>query len=355
MYRGMLQSRMPRGDRYDLSWRAGIAAMRAGDNATASSMLRQARRAAPPRSTPRSTLYWLGVASGLAGDRPGAIALWQQLVAENSYDYYGLRAADRLKTLAVRVATGPRVSFDAPDVGEVAQSSSEFRTAMVLARAGLVDPAASLLRTLSQRLRNDSGLALLAARAAYAAEDYYSAWSLTSTRFALFLAQPAANLPQDIWQMAFPRAYWSEVEPAARRAGVDPLLLLSLMRRESRFISSARSRSGALGLFQIMPYTARELAEADEPQPAEQLLAAPASTDLAARLVRRIMSRLGDAPAPIVASYNAGEDRVESWWRAAAGLPEDLFVDSIPYGETRQYVREVLANYAAYKRLYAGG
>jgi soluble lytic murein transglycosylase len=153
--------------------------------------------------------------------------------------------------------------------------------------------------------------------------------------------------------MAFPRAYWAEVQGAAAKNGVDPLLLLSLMRRESRFVATARSRTGALGLFQIMPYTAREiLPAAQEASEGDALLGAPASADLAARLVKRIMVRLGDAPAPVVAAYNAGEDRVEAWWRAADGLAEDLFVDSIPYGETRQYVREVLANYATYKRLY---
>ena len=83
-------------------------------------------------------------------------------------------------------------------------------------------------------------------------------------------------------------------------------------------------------------------------------LVAPASADLAARLVRRIFAKFGGATAPVVAAYNAGEDRVEDWWKSATGLAEDLFVDSIPYGETRTYVREVLANYATYKRLYGG-
>ncbi|MGE5357604.1 MAG: transglycosylase SLT domain-containing protein, partial [Bacteroidales bacterium] len=137
------------------------------------------------------------------------------------------------------------------------------------------------------------------------------------------------------------------------KAGVDPLLLLSLMRRESRFVVAARSRTGALGLFQIMPYTARELEPTSADTPAgEGLLAAPASADLAARLVKRIQARFDSAVAPVVASYNAGEDRVSDWWKAATGLPEDLFVDSIPYAETRQYVREVLANYETYRRLY---
>ena len=176
-----------------------------------------------------------------------------------------------------------------------------------------------------------------------------------STRFGEFLARPATGVPADVWQMAFPRAYWDEVEGAATRNRVDPLLLLSLMRRESRFVATARSRTGALGLFQIMPYTAREIVPVtEEARESDSLLEAPASADLAARLVKRILARFGGATAPVVAAYNAGEDRVEDWWRASNGVVEDLFVDSIPYGETRRYVREVLANYATYKRLYGG-
>lgn len=217
-----------------------------------------------------------------------------------------------------------------------------------------------MLGAAAARFRADLGLALLTARAATAAEDYATASAIVSTRFSQFLAHPAplgraasTTAFDDVWQMAFPRAYWTEVQAAATKSGVDPLLLLSLMRRESRFVATARSRAGALGLFQIMPYTAREIVPAaEDPGEGDSLLGAPASADLASRLVKRILTRFGGATAPVVAAYNAGEDRVEDWWRASRGLAEDLFVDTIPYGETRQYVREVLANYATYKRLY---
>jgi soluble lytic murein transglycosylase len=245
------------------------------------------------------------------------------------------------------------VASPSPQLTDAAVASGEFNAALLLARAGLMDDASSMLAALSRRLRGDLGLALLAARAASAAGDYATAWSLVATRFAPFLARPLGPVPDDIWQMAFPRAYWPEVAGAAAKSKIDPLLLLSLMRRESRFVATARSRTGALGLFQIMPETAKEVvAVVEDPSAGERLTETPASAELAARLVRRIMTRFGDAPAPVVAAYNAGEDRVQVWWRAAEGLPEDLFVDSIPYGETRQYVREVLANYAIYKQLY---
>jgi soluble lytic murein transglycosylase len=362
IYRQLLRTPLARKDRFDVLWRAGVAAVRAGDDRGAIDLLRQARKYWSGRSTPRSTLYWLAAALDRNGDAAEAHRLWTQLLDENACDYYGLRAAEWLQRTnpsePERSAASPPPAITAPAV-----ASAEFQTAMVLARAGLADEAASMLGSAAARFRTDLGLVLLAARAAAAAQDYATASAIVSTRFSQFLAHPtstgqAASTTEldDVWRMAFPRAYWTEVQAAATRSAVDPLLLLSLMRRESRFVATARSRAGALGLFQIMPYTAREIVPvAQDASESDSLLNAPASADLAARLVKRILARFDGATAPVVAAYNAGEDRVEDWWGASRGLAEDLFVDTIPYGETRQYVREVLANYATYKRLYSVG
>jgi soluble lytic murein transglycosylase len=361
IYRQLLRTPLARKDRFDILWRAGVAAVRAGDDLGAIELLRQARKNWSGRSTPRSTLYWLAAALDRTGDAADARRLWTQLLDENACDYYGLRAAERLQRTSPsgpeRSAASPPPAITAPAV-----ASAEFQTAMILARAGLTDEAASMLGAAAARFRTDLGLALLTARAAAAAQDYATASAIVSTRFSRFLAHPASTgqaastALDDVWRMAFPRAYWTEVQAAAIRSAVDPLLLLSLMRRESRFVATARSRAGALGLFQIMPYTAREIVPAaQDASEGDSLLDAPASADLAARLVKRILARFDGATAPVVAAYNAGEDRVEDWWRASRGLAEDLFVDTIPYGETRQYVREVLANYATYKRLYSVG
>ena len=58
--------------------------------------------------------------------------------------------------------------------------------------------------------------------------------------------------------------------------------------------------------------------------------------------------------APVIASYNAGEERVAVWWQASHGMSEDFFVDTIPYTETRRFVREVITNRTAYDRIYVG-
>jgi len=74
------------------------------------------------------------------------------------------------------------------------------------------------------------------------------------------------------------------------------------------------------------------------------------SDELAAKLLTGLLGVYKGALAPTVASYNADKERVQIWWNAAKGLPEELFIDSIPYQQTRAYVRQVLTNYAMYQR-----
>jgi soluble lytic murein transglycosylase len=113
----------------------------------------------------------------------------------------------------------------------------------------------------------------------------------------------------------------------------------------------ARSPVGAVGLFQIMPYTAAELDPAfSNPDAMEKLVQPEVSAELAARLLASLQARYAGALAPAIASYNADKERVQVWWDAAKGLPEELFIDSIPYQQTRAYVRQVLTNYAMYQR-----
>jgi soluble lytic murein transglycosylase len=108
-----------------------------------------------------------------------------------------------------------------------------------------------------------------------------------------------------------------------------------------------------MGLFQIMPDKAAALGHAaGVTPPGEDGLVDPrVNSQLAAVLLAQLLKQFDGAPAPVVASFNAGEDRVAIWWRTAGGR-EDAFVDLIPYNETRRYAREVLSSYATYRRLY---
>ena len=350
-------------DQRAILWRAGVAAVRTGQYERALTNLRGLIEREPGGQLALAAQYWLGVAHERRGDGAAAARAFEPLAVRYPYHYYGLTARQRL----MEIRGAPDAGLDAPaplDFPSLAlrpasRERAEFRAAMALARAGLIGDAAWYLRRLLDRSRGDRGLALLAARASSQAGDHASAARVLFNHFTAYFNRPARGLPDDFLTMAYPRPFWDTVVEAARTHGADPALLVSLMRSESRFDPAARSAVGAVGLLQIMPYTAEALAEragvgdilaggVDDAELAEPRV----NIAVAARLNADLLELFDGARLPVIASYNAGEDRAGEWWAASRGLRDDFFVDGIPYTETRNFTRGVLANYAAYERIY---
>ena len=362
LFRGLFETATRPDDQRSLLWRAGVAALRVGQNERALGNLRSLVDRQPDGDLALAAQYWLAVATARAGDRSAAVRRFESLAATYPYHYYGLTARQRLAELAGEEAapTPRRIDFPSLGVTAAARGRAEFKAAMALARAGLVEDAAWYLRRLLDRRRGDRGLALLAARASAAAGDHAAVARVVVNHFGGFLNRPARGMPRDFWTLVYPRPFWETVVQSAGVHGVDPTLLVSLMRQESRFDPEARSAVGAVGLLQVMPYTAEALAvragvgRIMKPDGLDEAaLTDPAvNTAIAARLNADLLELFDGVRAPVIASYNAGEERVADWWEGARGLRQDFFVDTIPYSETRRFVREVLANYAAYQRVY---
>ena len=360
LYRELFQTSENADDQRAYLWRAGVAALRDGQDDRALTNLRGLVGRGPGGDLAPAGLYWLGAAEQHR-DRDRAIRTFQTVDERFPFHYYGIRARERLDRLSAdtRGIDQPLVEFPSLTLSATSRARAEYKAAMVLARAGLTGDSATYLRRLLDQQPGDRGLALLAARASADAEDYADVFRIMVNHFGRFLRQPSRELPDDFWSLVYPRPFWDEVRAAARAAEIDPILMVSLMRQESRFDPAARSAVGAVGLFQIMPYTATALAEtagvshAFEHGVDDSALMQPSvNAAIAARLTGNLLKQFDGEIAPVIASYNAGEDRVAVWWSASSHLGEDVFVDSIPYSETRRFVREVLTNYAAYQRIY---
>lgn len=126
------------------------------------------------------------------------------------------------------------------------------------------------------------------------------------------------------------------VAEAARRHGIDPLLLHAVAHVESRHQVSAHSPAGARGVMQVMPATARRFGLGD---PQRELLQADLNIDVGAGYLKTLQRRFGNDLTLVLAAYNAGEGAVEKYGRR---IP--------PYPETQAYVRQVLATYAELRR-----
>ena len=150
-----------------------------------------------------------------------------------------------------------------------------------------------------------------------------------------------------------PRAYEWLVVPAANRYGLDPNLLLAVMRVESAYQKHIVSYAGAVGLMQIMPRTGTLIAHAlghDDFTPAD-LLDPRVNLEFAAWYLASLLQRF-DGHLPLaIAAYNGGPHNVRRWMQeSAGGTPLDVLLERIPFTQTHRYVRKVLVHYRAYRR-----
>ncbi len=166
---------------------------------------------------------------------------------------------------------------------------------------------------------------------------------------------PLTAASRPVWEATWPLAFRASIARYSRAHRVDADLLQGLIREESRFNARARSATGALGLAQLMPATARQVADAlDLPAPGEAALLEPTTNiRLGAAYLGQLLKHFGGNVAYAVAAYNAGPRAVERWRHALPEAELDEWVEHIGFEETREYVKKVLGSYSAYKLLYA--
>ncbi|MBD89819.1 MAG: hypothetical protein CL940_05750 [Deltaproteobacteria bacterium] len=155
----------------------------------------------------------------------------------------------------------------------------------------------------------------------------------------------------ELWRLAYPRPFRASVERHAGAHGVDPRLTWAIMRIESRYATRARSHAGASGLLQLMPSTAKWLAQLrGEPEP-DDLYDPLLNIDLGSDLLGRLHQKfVGDVPLMLVA-YNAGSGRTRRWQREVRANSIGRWVDRLPIAQAKNYVRSVVSAWALYRYL----
>lgn len=156
-------------------------------------------------------------------------------------------------------------------------------------------------------------------------------------------------------KVLYPRPFWSTIEANCKRFGVDPFLALALMREESLFNPQARSKSGAMGLMQLMPATAEGLAKGlSVPWLGPDMAYDPdINIQFGVCYVGSLKKRFNNNFALILSGYNAGPNITQKWSTNFQDKDIDHFVAAIPYSETNGYVTRVLKSYWIYRILYS--
>ena len=331
-------------DLADLEFLAGYVALRKlGDPARA---LQHFKRLQDASATPISLArawYWTGRAQLAAGDKAAAKAAYGKAAAYQT-SYYGLLAAERLGlNLDPAVIADMRPDGDWKTAGFA--GSSVFEAARRLYKADQYALSARFLLHLGESL-SDSEFELLA--------DY--TMQAGQYRTAVLIAKAATERG-----LVFARPYFPTPDMVPEGLAVSRALALSIARRESEFDPKARSKAGALGLMQVLPETAANVArDLGLEYSTGKLTADPAfNVQIGAGYLREMADEFGPSVALIASGYNAGPRRPREWI-AANGDPRlesvDVvdWVEAIPFAETRTYVMRVAEGVVIYRAKLKG-
>ena len=333
--------------RYPADLRASLArfrlaaqALRDGLGDSASALYRaEVAAGAPQRMSAR---FWLGKLALLSGDSTGARASWLALAREDSIGYYGLRARREVSLPPLRFAAAPAPAPSAAIVAALGRVDT-------LLLAGLDTAAQTEVRTILARAPQQDLDALLAWSDGLARRGFGPA----AVRFGWQAALKAPNDPR-VLRAIFPWPNRRAVEGEAAEFGVDPLLLVAIVRQESVFDAEALSPAGARGLAQLLPGTAALTARGlDVTFYPEWITVPDLNLHLGAAHLQELLQRFPGRVDAAVAAYNAGTAPVIRWLARPGADDPDQFIEAIPYQETRGYVRSVLRNRELYRALYA--
>ncbi|MDN6321506.1 MAG: transglycosylase SLT domain-containing protein [Halomonas sp.] len=281
--------------------------------------------------------YWLGRANAQLGNQAAAQARYQQAAQDRSF--YGFAAAEKLgQPYQLNLEHN---HYDAASRQRIAQLPAVQRTEALL-RIGEDGLANSewlhAVQSSPQQAR---------ALADYAAQQQWHARLVQTT---------IAGELWDALDWRFPQAYHDSFQHWGRMTGVDPYLLMAITRRESAYNPNALSPAGARGLMQLMPGTASQVSRElgiNDPGP-YGILDPEINIRLGSTYLRDKLQRYQGNRLAAAAAYNAGPGRVDQWLGDGVEV-FDLFVESIPFRETRNYVQAVLTYRVIFESLANGG
>ncbi|MFL5582777.1 MAG: transglycosylase SLT domain-containing protein, partial [Gemmatimonadaceae bacterium] len=327
----------------EAAFRAAIIAYVQRNDAAAARELDALRERWPSSGEATAAAYWAGRAYARMGDQVRARAHWRDILARDPNSYYAGRAAARLDTAGWKP---PAARDDFPQVAEVTDA---FRRADLLDSLGM-DVEARLEYDRAVREADASVDRLLATA------DALRDRGLTSPAIGLGWRAIGKGAPADArtYRLVYPVAQREVIAAEARANRIEPALVAALIRQESSFNPRATSRVGARGLMQLMPSVGTSIARAKGlPDWDPVLLYQPdVNVTLGVSHLRGLISRYRGDLVRVFAAYNAGDSRVTRWNRKAGADDPEVFVERIPYEETRDYVRILLRNREMYEALY---
>jgi len=292
-------------------------------------------------------MYWKARSAEKLGRVEEAAALYGRVCDKSPRSFYCL-----LSGLRAPAEARPDASSDAPQEASAGtagagresafKGEARFLAAKELLSLGLLEQASVEIDLLARGRKWETAVFAELAGLFYGAKDFYRA-------FRIYRSHLLGS--GDFTYLGYPVELVETVAEKAVEGSADPFLVAAVMREESHFNPGALSPVGALGLMQIMPSTGSQIArDLGEGFAKKNLLDPGTSMRYGGWYLGQILKRFDGDAVLAVAGYNAGPNAAARW---AASLPAetDEFVESIPYDETRGYVKRVISSYAEFLKL----
>ncbi len=300
-------------------------------------------------------LYWKARSLEKSGETQQAAIVFQALCGDAPLSYYCLSA--RLRPVAARADGVAPVQGGAAVTGltlkeKPVAGNAHYQRAVELRMAGLLREAGREAAVLTGKTGADRGEILWMAGLLKEFGEDHRALKLVQRTFPDVLERGISGVPSAFWDLAYPQG-WLPAIQASTPTGVDPYLIAAVIREESAYNPDAVSPAGALGLMQVMPQTGRMIAGrlGGESFSRERLLDPHYNIRLGSWYLGHLAERFDHNPVYMVAAYNAGPEAVAKWVQEFGGIEPDEFIESIPYTETRLYVKRVLRSHREYRRV----
>lgn len=304
--------------------------------------------------------YFLARARQELGQEEPALLEYESIVRELPLSYYMLQAYSRLleaepararRALNEGIELAKKTPFEFPHRPEY--DSPEFQRGMELLRVGDIVEGKRLLDAVGLGEGADDallwGIALLYDRAG----DAHTSHGIARGRLTDWFAHYPEGSWQGPWQIGFPRPYHQLVERESKATGVPEWFIYGVMREESTFRPSVVSHADAYGLMQIILPTARGIAKkSGHPATATALKQPSVNIAIGSRVLQELGRYFRENPWLAIPGYNAGPGRPKRWLSERPNVDFDVWVEMIPYRETRRYTKRVLASRAAYAFVY---
>ena len=336
------------------SERAGIAHMRLatialsrGDTAEALTRLEAYRSVFTTGARNQQASYWIGKLHATEQRAQVANARLGDAAEQNPWSYYGLRATELLND-------GDVAEFAPDPVTEPAvmrQVNAALARLDVLYELGWTEAAVFELRRVREYFAAEPTALIAVAEGLIERERATNGIAIGQE----LLRSGAVTHSRRLMRTVYPLPHRQLIVKEARRNGIDPYLMAALIRQESAFNPKATSGAGAMGLMQVMPTTGKALARSMGIKrfKSSMLHDPDINVRIGARFLADMIRTWDGRPDYVLVAYNAGPSRIARWRRLPEARDPELFMERIPFDETRDYVRVVQLNRRIYELLYS--